>query len=69
MQYHIEYSLVKKVTFPSPDPHQSVHRSDALAAKQAERKARLDRIRFYRLYRLRNLLFRFAPGLADRLAL
>lgn len=51
-------------------PTQSdIHRTDAEQALRSVLRDRLARKRFFRLYHLRNLLFRLSNRLASRIAL
>lgn len=49
--------------------HAAVHRLEAEAAWRARRKAERDRLWFGLRYRFRNLMFRLAPSLANRIAM
>lgn len=51
------------------DKHSALHRAEAEAALRASRREAWERRRFCLRYRLSNLMFRLAPGLARRWAI
>jgi|GEM_PF-4588340 len=69
MSQQYELYLVAKTLRNPVNPNQSLHLAAALESYRNRRRGLLARKRFYQLYRLRNLLFRFTPRLANRLAL
>ncbi|MFZ5825612.1 MAG: hypothetical protein ACOY94_15040 [Bacillota bacterium] len=70
MNAHYDYALMNKMlTRETQNPHQDLHRADALEAYRSQRAAQRAEKRFFQLYTLRNLLLRYTPSLAKRLAL
>ncbi len=69
MSQHFELYLISKTLHTEENPHRGLHLADALEARRTLQCCARERRRFRRLYHLRNLLFRFTPRLAKRLAL
>lgn len=64
MYFQHDFYLASKLVRRHQNPHQAFHRTDALEASRSQAADRHTQTRFYRLYPLRNLLFRLIPGLA-----
>lgn len=70
MNQHYDFALTNRIPARETlNPHVALHRADALEAYRSQRAAQVAQKRFFRLYQLRNLLFRLTPSLAKRLAL
>ena len=68
-QHPDTFLLLAQHRIGSHNRHTAIHRSAAESLLQARRRAQWEDHWFYLRYHLRNLLFRFAPGVAKRLAL
>ncbi|MFZ5815376.1 MAG: hypothetical protein ACOY93_08740 [Bacillota bacterium] len=69
MQFHMDFMVTRSIANRFHETPEQLHKADALVLHQQNLQEQAKLKRFGRMYTLRNLLFRFTPGLAKRLAL